>query len=487
MSITNAYFKLLTLKNAKPVFKNSIDFTVKKGQNWLVLGPAKTSFLSVLSGKYIANPPLSRVISNRTTFLSFNDNLGISKEHLSARYESFSSADSINNSVADFIWGTYNYNLNQSSLDVNYVQSLIKLFRLDSLLNNWVNTLSNGQTRRLKLVKSLVQKPELLVIDDPFLGLDVDSTKLIWKVLSQLSKDHDITLVLGLRANDINDDPNFEKDVAFVDSNGLSIIPRSSIEVKHERTLEFKEISEELTGEPHIEFSNACIKYGDKVVIENFNWSIPKGSTWRILGNNGTGKTTLLSIITCDHPQSWKSIISINGKLRKAGSGQTFFKINNEIGISSPELHTLVPPEKTMKEVILNGLIPNIGNSNFSLSYRTDPPEFALKILQEFDDVLSIHSNTNFKELPVTLQKLALFLRAVIKNPEIVILDEAFSCFDDEKLLRRCHDVLPRYLANSTKLIIGHIDWELPQYDFAMKLNEDKSRSIMKAESSTSA
>ena len=91
-----------------------------------------------------------------------------------------------------------------------------------------------------------------------------------------------------------------------------------------------------------------------------------KGSKWRILGDNGTGKTTLLSIITADHPQSWKSVIKVNGILRKTGSGVTFFDINNKIGISSPELHALVPQHnKTMKDIIYNGLVKNVGNSNF--------------------------------------------------------------------------------------------------------------------------
>ena len=69
-------------------------------------------------------------------------------------------------------------------------------------------------------------------------------------------------------------------------------------------------------------------------------------------------KTTLLSIITADHPQSWKSVIKVNGILRKTGSGVTFFDINNKIGISSPELHALVPQHnKTMKDIIYNGLV----------------------------------------------------------------------------------------------------------------------------------
>ena len=79
----------------------------------------------------------------------------------------------------------------------------------------------------------------------------------------------------------------------------------------------------------------------------------------------------------------------------------------------------------------------------------------------------------------MTNQKLALFLRALVKNPEILILDEAFSCMEDAKVMRRCHDFIAHdpIFRNMTILSIGHIDWELSSYDYMLKLTGDENRS----------
>lgn len=465
---------------SSPIFNNPINFSIENS-NWLILGPEKTKFLDVLGGKYLLDPPLSRryLEPRKLTLLNFQDKSGISDVYLSARYESLASVESVSSTVADFIYGTYNYNHGDLKLDQTYVDALIELFNLKTYLGAWVNTLSNGQTRRLKFVKSLVQKPELLIVDDPFLGLDATNTRNILAILSKLSREHGIVLVLGLRGGDlsfVDDDFKF----GLADENGISLIQKDDIPQQKIHNRELTEISQVETDIPHIEFTNAVIQYKNVPVITSLNLKIPKGSTWRIMGNNGTGKTTLLSIITCDHPQSWKSIVSIDGVTRKSGIGLSFVDINNKIGISSPELHSLVPRDKSMIDVILNGLIPNIGNSNFAFTFKGTKPDFATEILTQFEEILSIHSNTSFRELSNTNQKLALFMRAILKNPEILILDEAFSCFDDTVLLERCHSILDEYLSETTTFLIGHVEWEMPRYEYTLRLNDDKTHTVLK-------
>ena len=66
------------------------------------------------------------------------------------------------------------------------------------------------------------------------------------------------------------------------------------------------------------------------------------------------------------------------------------------------------------------------------------------KYLQYFADRIDKYGDTIFNELSLTDQKLALFLRAIIKEPELLILDEAFSCMDDENVMIKCHELIEK-------------------------------------------
>ncbi|EGV60466.1 hypothetical protein PSN45_001776 [Yamadazyma tenuis] len=502
------------LKSTSFIFKNPItdleiyqsntqDLPCKIG----VIGHRKTEFLNALAMKYIAVPPLSRTYPlmaelkeyDQIQYLNFKESSGLDKVYLSARYESYAYKGKLEmsddvNSVKNYIVGSNNYNSNQSSVSEAEVNRVIDLFNLSHLRDKWVNSLSNGQLRRARIAKSVLHKPKLLIIDDPFLGLDPVQTQLVSNSLNDVVDEFNMAIVLGLRFQDKV--PEWIGHLTEVDESGVLFNgPREEVALKVSKNIKETEIPQDRklnllkisnsdlsdNDTPHVEFNNASVIYKDVPVLANFNWQIPRGTSWRILGENGTGKTTILSLITADHPQSWRSVLSVEGVLRKTGSGVTFFDVNNKIGISSPELHSLVPSTKTMNEIIKNGLVKDIGNSNFQFSgERYELPNNKIEALFQKPfvvDVLEQHGNTPFHSLSITLQKVTLFLRALIKDPELIILDEAFSCMDNVDLLKACHGVLRDEFPDSTILSIGHIEWELPDYDYVIKLVGDDNRS----------
>lgn len=473
----------------------------------------KTEFLSAIAMKYLPQPPLSRqypVIKDTGNYdsieyLNFKESSGLDKVYLSARYESLSYKGTLEmsddvNSVANYITGNNNYNANHKS-DATDSEKIIELFNLGHLKHKWINSLSNGQLRRARIAKAVLHYPQLLIIDDPFLGLDPKQTELVSESLRKVTEMFDMAVVLGLRYQDTV--PEWITNVTEINNEGIEVDgPKSEVShqiqresVPKDKNYQLQEITEvhksnnhkneihktidHKNENYHIEFNNASVIYKTLPILKDFSWKIPKGSTWRILGENGTGKTTILSLITADHPQSWKSVIKINGALRKTGNGVTFFDVNNRIGISSPELHSLVPPNKTMQQIITNGLVKDIGNSNFNFVTDFQPPQKLREILAipQIRQIIKDHGDTKFNELSITLQKLTLFLRAIIKDPELIILDEAFSCMDDVKLMHLCHKILDTYFKDATILTIGHIEWELPDYDYVIKLTGDEQRS----------
>lgn len=515
VTIKNAKFKKDTLAKTPFIYPNFIsDIHINppsvnpKASTWAVTGSTKAYMLKILAGEFILYPPLSRtypLINDSPTqllFLNFRDASGLDKVHMSARYETYSYKGKLEmlddvNSVYNYVTGLNNYNTKNKNINIEFVTSLLKYFNLSHLQNKWINSLSNGQLRRARIAKSLMTKPKLLLIDDPFLGLDPINTKSVSDALETVSQELDISVVLGLRIQD--DIPNWIESLCYVDETGVKLAGEKETifseyqnltttiesshkahESRHKKHSKLVPIPTEYfdKNDLHIEFQNASVAYKSLVIFDKFNWRIPQGSKWRILGDNGTGKTTLLSIITADHPQSWKSVISVSGQLRKTGCGVTFFDINNRIGISSPELHALVPQHtKTMKEIIYNGLVKNVGNSNFL--FKGNPnniSETGQKYLSHFQDRLDKYGNTVFNELSMTDQKLTLFLRAIVKEPKLLILDEAFSCMDDEEVMVSCHRLIENDLKNTTVISIGHLQWELANYDYMIQLINDNNQ-----------
>ncbi|QRG39794.1 hypothetical protein FDK38_004249 [Candidozyma auris] len=484
---------------------------------YAITGPQKSAFLNVVAAKYIPDPPLGRVYpqfsdthrSDQIQYLNFMENSGLDKVHMAARYESYSYKGTLEmkddvNSVINYVTGANNYNSNTVVAENDtYVQKLCELFGLDELRNKWINRLSNGQMRRARISKALINKPQLIVIDDPFLGLDPRATEKVSESLRRIALELDAGMVLGLRIQDKV--PDWVDNLAYVDESGLTACgPKSTarlvIEERHKEELKLHKTREALSEEiafvevapqainstttvddPIIEFSNAYVSYRGTDVLKNFTWRIQRGSRWRILGENGSGKTTILSLITADHPQSWRSVVSIDGTLRKTGQGVSYFDVNNRIGISSPELHATVPPRAYAHDVVYNGLVRDIGNSNFKFKYKysgdqNELPEEAQNLLQVFAPELAKIRHLRFHELTVSQQKLVLFLRAAIKNPDILILDEAFSCMDDEVLMNKCHDYIAQEMPKTTVLAIGHIDWEVPVHEHVITLHGDPQR-----------
>lgn len=513
LKIKNALFVKTAAVTRTPqkVFTNPIkSFEILNNPSspmaWGILGPSKGELLNVIAGKYVAQPGSSRVYptlssahgSLKIQYLNFRDNSGLDHAHVSARYESYSykgvleMSDDVN-SVVNYVTGANNYNRAEAQSDEHLTERLLHLFNLTAHKNKWINSLSNGQRRRARIAKALYARPQLLVIDDPFLGLDPQATQTVSEGLKLIMKEFDVSISMGLRLQD--EIPEYITHLVHVDELGITASgPKETTldMIKQENASALEEHAQNArmhkaavhtpltlqeVEDPIIEFDKAHVAYKGHFILKNFSWKVERGSRWRILGENGSGKTTILSLITADHPQSWRSVLSVNGSLRKSGSGQTYFGINNAIGMTSPELHAVVPYRMKMKEVILNGLIPNIGNMNFAIKFKDQPlSPFAENLLEQFSSYVEPNKDVLFGDLSTSLQKLALFLRAAIKNPQLLILDEAFSCMDDEALVIKCHEFIEQSMAETTVLTIGHIDWETPYHDKVLKLIGDEGR-----------
>lgn len=478
IKLENCLIRPLADSISKPLFSKPLNLTINPDERWAVTGPRKNDLLSVIGAKNIPFPPLSRTYpfikdanvwpSQVIQQLEFKGS--VLATHLSARYEHF--RDEFDQPLTEYLAETLG---NKSGPDSERIVNIMKAFKLEELKDRWTVGLSNGQMRRARLAKALLRDPQLFLIDEPYLGLDPVSRQTLSDVLSKLPPNPHV--VLGMRIQD--EYPEWITHIAITDRDGidrqgpreeisdyLGYLKRrereavAAISRKHQERQQKakKAVAEE--KEEIIKIDKITIGYRGQLVLDELEWSVSKGERWHLRGDNGAGKSTLVSLLTADHPQSWNSKIIINGEPRKTGKSN-YFDINKNIGHASPEIHAIFPNRLTVYEAIATGYV--VG----SMIPPRDLTDEQVGKIQDLISEFELDGATKLQQLSLSDQKTVLFLRAIIKDPEILILDEAFSAMDNWRI-EQCKAFINNW--NGTVIAIGHIDDELPHCDKFIRL-----------------
>lgn len=474
VKLENALFRPLADGIKSTVFKRPLNLTVNSSERWAITGPRKTDVLRILASKDIADPPLSRTYpflgkdywpSQVVKLLEFSSSIKAS--HLSARYESL--REEFDESLNDYLL--------RANRDQNEVNRALETFMLKGIEDRWIVGLSNGQNRRARLAHSLLSHSRFLLIDDPFLGLDPRSRETVSTVLESLPPNPHVAL--GLRIQD--DFPSWITHVAITDKDGIShqghiseIRPeldrlvKESIEIaqKHhdQRAVANAKHDESSQGDVIVELDDVSVSYKGQYVFQNLSFEARRGEKWHLQGPNGSGKSTLLALLTADHPQSWNPKIKMFGEPRETGK-QSYFSVNENIGHCAPEIHSIYPTSHhTVRQAISTGFIVGsfIPPKNLTAEQRNRIEE----LLQQFE----LDPDVKVSELSLSDQKTVMFLRAIVKNPEILILDEAFSAMDELRIAE-CKDLITDY--DGTIIVVGHIQHEVADCNKYIRLSPD--------------
>ena len=78
--------------------------------------------------------------------------------------------------------------------DKAWLEKLIQLTGLQDFLNQTYGTLSGGQRRRVDIIRALLNKPNLLFLDEPTTGLDIQTRRAIWEILRRLQREENLTI-----------------------------------------------------------------------------------------------------------------------------------------------------------------------------------------------------------------------------------------------------------------------------------------------------
>ncbi len=341
---------------------------------------------------------------------------------------------------------------------------LIATLGLTPHLDKPLNLLSSGELRRLQLARVLGDNPQWLIIDNPYIGLDVAAREMLTQVLEQIAQQLTLTIVVS-RATDI---PDFINTVVHVEK-GRVQQPCTRSEYLARQLTPTETSAHTIPTLPQfhniaptshtdvINFRDINIGYGDRQLFKNFSWRVQRGERWALTGSNGSGKTTLLSLICADNPMGYACNISLFGRQR--GTGESIWDIKKRIGYVSPEIYSTYRQNLTAIEIAASGLHDTIG------LYRRTTAEEQQQCRQWLVAFGAEHlSERRYLTLSDGEQRLILLVRAFVKSPELLVLDEPFHGLDDN-YRRRAMQVIDQYMEDphKTLIIVTHYEEELPR------------------------
>ncbi|AHM72963.2 molybdate ABC transporter ATP-binding protein ModF [Yersinia hibernica] len=362
--------------------------------------------------------------------------------------------------------------IQEEARDPRRCQHLAELFGISHLLARRFKYLSTGETRKTLLCRALMPQPDLLILDEPFDGLDVTARAQLAAMLSTLSS-QGVTLVLVL--NRFDDIPDFVQHIGVLaDCQLTQTGPRQQIlaqaliaQLAHSEKLDGLLLPETENPQQHLQLpqdnplivlNNGVVEYNDRPILHNLSWQVNPGEHWQIIGQNGAGKSTLLSLITGDHPQGYSNDLTLFG--RRRGSGETIWDIKRHIGYVSSSLHLDYRVSTNLRTVILSGFFDSIGIYQAVSDRQQQLADQWLALL----GFSAATADLPFHSLSWGQQRLALIARALVKHPALLILDEPLQGLDplNRLLVRRFIDVMINE-GETQLLFVSHHAQDAPQ------------------------
>ena len=433
----------------KPILKN-ISWSTEFGQSWAILGPngaGKSTLIKVILGQLPYCGTIKRdaqiAVSNTIAHVSLEQQkILVAREEKKDRYEEYSGNEE------HFLTGREI--IDPEGKHPGQLLKILDNLGLTALLEKPLRHFSNGETRKTLIAKALLAKPKLLILDEPFDGLDTASVNWLALTISGLIQNGlavwlvshrfeelvpEIKHVLCLKSGEVFAQglrtevmtPERMKSLYGEDEKGQSSHRNTeSIKEKYEKLIPH-DVSEStanpVKGSFIIRMRNVNVRYGENVVLEQFNWTVHRGENWKIVGPNGAGKSTLLSLISGDNLQAYSNEIYLFGCRR--GTGESVWDIKHRIGLVSSEFQVRYRESVSVLKVVLSGFFDTIG-------YYQPASETQRKNALNWMQFLEIKqlAEQDFTRLSYGQQRLILLARALVKSPPLLVLDEPCQGLD---------------------------------------------------------
>lgn len=319
-----------------------------------------------------------------------------------------------------------------------------------------LETMSSGEQKKALLFYLLEQEPDFIILDNPFDNLDTNFQEEL-KTLLKKHAEHITFIQLASRKNDAL---SFIKDHGLLEGSSFKRFtlsePLETNAMESYAAMGIPEPMEKISAweDPLLQFKNVSISYGNKPVLKDINWEVNKGDFWQLTGANGSGKSTILSMIIGDNPKAFGQEIYLFGV--KKGTGESVWDIKQKLGYYSPTMTHKFKGRHSVEHMLISGLTDSVG-------LYTQPTEVQRRMIRQWLVLLNLYDvkDTYFNSLSPGKQRLVMTARAMVKHPPVLILDEPTTAMDDAsaKLLV----ALVNKIAQETRTAIIFVSHRLEQ------------------------
>ena len=468
--------ELINARARKPEWSMAepVNFCMEEGEHIAIVGrngAGKSMFVDLLTGRHPAFPDMVRYgfdePYDNLKYISFRDTYGGDNDRtyfLQQRWNQME-IDEETPTVGQKLEEAYQLAGEDTPARRALQKHIYELFHLEGLLDKYIILLSSGELRKYKLAASLFTNPRVLIMDNPFIGLDAQTRDQLKDLMTMLAQEQGLQIILVLAKTD--EIPAFITHIVEVKE--MKVLAKTERGVAHRGQSLCNPVANApysqqgqspcATAAPEevIKFNKVTIRYGTRTILKDLDWTVRKGEHWSLSGQNGSGKSTLLSLVCADNPQSYACDISLFGHQR--GSGESIWDIKKHIGYVSPEMHRSYKQNIPAIQIVASGLKDTVG-------LYVKPNEAEQAQCRKWLKIFGIGhlADRNFREISSGEQRLILVARAFVKEPSLLILDEPLHGLDDVNR-RMVKDRVDEYCQDPEKTLIyvTHYQEELPQ------------------------
>jgi molybdate transport system ATP-binding protein len=419
------------------------NWEIKSGENWAILGPngaGKSTLVRALTGDL----PCVRGTLTYHSPLTDQGSIGYvsweEQERLIAREEARDASRYFSRKPDSYETArmTILSSIREGMDEHPDLKKVADMTDVGNLLDRPIRFLSTGEMRKVLMARALLKSPQLLILDEPFCGIDAQARVSLIDIIQALAVKGLPFILITHRLEDLL--PTISHIMLLKDGEVIRQGTRDEVlkpevlsglyDGKETDALslidrEYHAINEPGGGDADylIDMKNVTVRYGETVILDRLNWSVKRGENWAVAGPNGSGKTTLLSLITGDHLQAYANDIRLFGKSK--GSGESVWEIKEKVGVVSSEMQLRYRKGIKVEDVVASGLFDSIGLYRRLTEKQQQEVQRCIHTLG-----LSAMSGRLYSRLSYGERRMALLARAMVKSPQLLVLDEPCQGLD---------------------------------------------------------
>ena len=501
---------------------------IHSDEHWAILGPngaGKSTFVRalwggvpLLKGKiffHFSDSTTENPLSQREAigYVSFETHHRLMEhEEMQEDLRAFANKTGEITTARDVIYSSILTNRTLTAEDEARCGEIADLLGIGPLLEKNVISLSTGEMRKTLIARALIKAPKLLILDEPFDGLDESARRSLAESINHLMTGSVRVILVSHRLEEIlsrithvlfikegqlfmqgpkeylltseNISQLYGCPLELERNNGTYLVSFGKDESKSMATapradggnLNEPGILPEVLPDILIEMRDTTVQYQGLPVLNRLNWVMRRGENWAIVGPNGSGKSTILKLILGDNLQGYANQVILFGKQK--GTGETLWEIKKRIGAVSSELQVQYRKKMSAYDVIASGFYDSIGLYQY-------PTEDQKKAVDRWIRLLCIEdiAHQPFHHLSYGQRRMILLARAMVKSPALLIVDEPCHGLDIPNR-KRVLDILERIGHTQTNLlyVTNHKEEILDCVTHVMRLQKGKVLSQGKKE-----